>query len=82
MNRFGDWSDEEFISKMLPSKGRTHTSRILESYKPAKNDTPAAWDWRDKGVVTQVKDQGDCGSCWAFGTVCSIGTCQKITNYF
>ena len=35
-------------------------------------DLPASYDWRDHGCCPSVKNQGGCGSCWAFATVCPL----------
>lgn len=32
------------------------------------SDVPSSFNWKDKQVVSEVRDQGFCGSCWAFST--------------
>ncbi|XP_007937289.1 procathepsin L-like [Orycteropus afer afer] len=65
MNAFGDMTNEEFRQVMNGFQNEKH-SKGKVFLEPPSGHIPKSVDWRQKGYVTPVKDQGQCGSCWAF----------------
>ncbi|KPJ10067.1 Putative cysteine proteinase CG12163 [Papilio machaon] len=74
VTKFADLTHEEFKTQFLglkPSLRNQNQIPMTKAVIPEVN-LPGAFDWRQRGAVTPVKDQGSCGSCWAFSVTGNV----------
>jgi len=76
VTQFFDLTPSEF-SKLYLTLDISHMQRLksqAEAVKPSysEGEAPSTWDWRDQGKVSPVRNQGMCGSCWAFSAIGNI----------
>jgi len=80
MNKFGDLTGTEFKKVFLGFKPKQTFNPV---YVPSEiaAPIPPSYDWRTKGAVTPIKNQGQCGSCWSFSTTGSTEGCHKLAGH-
>jgi len=77
LNKFADLSNAEF-NKIYNGLRVPANFQWEANFVAPKVKLPDSFDWRTQGAVTGVKNQAQCGSCWAFSSTGSLEGCHKL----
>jgi len=83
LTKFSDLSTEEFKKNYLGTPAVADESAPVAPLYSAEqlSALPTSYDWRPKGAVTPVKNQGQCGSCWSFSTTGNVEGQWKLAGH-
>ncbi|PIA30459.1 hypothetical protein AQUCO_05500021v1 [Aquilegia coerulea] len=79
-NAFADQTNEEFISYRNGYKNQNVKATPSPFRYENVTAVPSTMDWRKKGAVTPIKDQGECGCCWAFSAVAATEGVNQLST--
>lgn len=84
LNHFADMDSQEFIAKYTGlNKAASKRSIVTKEHTGLQNlqQAPTSVDWRNQGAVNPIKNQGSCGSCWAFSANAAFESAAFIAGY-